>query len=235
MKRGLILGTLLCGLLWLPGWSNGQDDRGEGRRRGDQFRQQQRERSQEGQRGQGQGPGAGRGQQLGSLDGAILAHLRGLDLTEKQREQLRELMQALRANVNIQRDPQERQRRQEILERLRKEGLEGEELRRAVMREMGIEPPARGEQRREPPRVDLAQLQQRRAELMEKLRGILTAEQMTKLEDALSNLNRGAERRRGGGDGLQPPPTRRDRQGGGGAQGQQRGGEEFRRREGGGR
>ena len=232
MKRTLILMVLASGLLFPTGiW--GQDERGEGRRRSDQFRQQQRERGQQGERGQRDRQGQNRGPQIGNLDGAILSQLRSLDLTEKQREQVRELMQAQRANLNIQRDPQERQRRQELIQKLRDQGLEGEELRRRVMQEMGIEPPVRGQQRGEPPRLDLAQMQQRRAELMEKLRGILTQEQMTKLEDTLRSLNREGDRRRGGGEGLQPPPTRRDRQSGGDNQGQRRGGE-FRRGGGGG-
>lgn len=251
MKRGLIAVGLAVATI-LPTWAHAQEQRGEGReRRGEQLREQERNRQgdfrrQDQQRGPGrqglppgglppgglppgaQGPARGPQQML---DGALLAQLRGLDLSDQQRQQLRELMQTQRANLNINRDPQERQRRQELIERLRKEGLEGESLRRAVMQEMGIQPPPRGESGR-PDRAALqAQFSQRRAEMTEKLRGILTAEQMTKLEEALQNLNRGRERPGTGGDGLRPPPNRRDRSGSG-EQGERR--DEGRRRQGGG-
>lgn len=250
--------------MWTESLSAQDEEKQEGNRRqraGQRLQQDEGQKQEEGQqRGQG-GQQRQRQRNGGGLNPAsagaranpasILRIAKQLELSNEQMEQLQAIVKetfpefAARRDESQQRDPEMQAKRQAAVEKFRAEGLEGQELRAAVMKELGITSPT-AEQRREQmekrkleteqkqsdsaktdPTARRQEMQAKQKEMMEKIRDVLTPDQMESLKTKMKEqMERQQMQQRRGENGPGNGQVDRQRNGQNGAEGaKKRGGQ----------
>ncbi len=232
-----IVGAVFCACCLLPFSSDNlsaQDEvKQDGKRRqrtGQRIEQDDRQDRVEGEQQrsrQRSGGGPNQAAASGRINPAIILRItKQLELSAEQTEQIQAIIKetypdfVARREEAQQRDPEMQAKRKAASEKFRAEGLEGQDLRAAVMKELGITPPT-AEQRREQmqkrklqagqrqsdseksdPAVRREEMQAKQKEMMAKLRDVLTKEQMEVLKSKMKEqMERQQMQRRRGGDG----------------------------------
>lgn len=145
--------------------------------------------------------GPGSGQAKGRQKNPLAEIASQLDLNDDQREEIRTLLQEFQTQLRQQPDGAQagdraalqatRQKREEVISRLRSQGLEGKALKQAAMQELGISRPEPGSRPKD-------NLMQKQAELIRQVREVLSEEQRDQLDELLRA--RAAERKAAGGN-----------------------------------